>query len=189
MKEVTQKEFFLADRLDAVGTDNGSNFVRAVELMLNENVTEEHVRCACHTLQLSVKNAIEVRASSPCKSVTFFLFSFQTVQPVVELVELFRKIVNTISGSPVLLKALRDKQNNPDLCFQFELLTSDGNETYSEQQMDEEESDEVGDELQSGDANEFLHWGADKESYQGHCYAMEFNLFHVSASCRTERSN
>ena len=45
-------------------TDNGSNFVRAVELMLSENVTEEHIRCACHTLQLSVKKAIEVRNSS-----------------------------------------------------------------------------------------------------------------------------
>ena len=31
VKEVTQKEFFLADRLDADGTDNGSNFIRAVE--------------------------------------------------------------------------------------------------------------------------------------------------------------
>lgn len=71
--------------------------------------------------------------------------------------------MNTISSSPVLLKALRDKQNNPDLCFQFELLTSDGNEMYSEQQMDEEESEEVGDELQSDDANEFLHWGRTKK--------------------------
>ena len=35
VKEVTQKEFFLADRLDAVGRDKGSNFVKAVELMLS----------------------------------------------------------------------------------------------------------------------------------------------------------
>ena len=47
VKEVTQKEFFLADKLDTVGTDNGSNFVRAVELILSENVTAKHIWCAC----------------------------------------------------------------------------------------------------------------------------------------------
>lgn len=58
---MAQKDFFLADKLDAVATDNGANFVKAVELMLSRNVTEEHVRCACHTLQLSIKTALEVR--------------------------------------------------------------------------------------------------------------------------------
>eukprot|EP00731_Ephydatia_muelleri_P029103 Em0020g747a len=42
IKNVTQKDFFLADRLDAVTTDNGTNFVRAVDLMLSQNITEEH---------------------------------------------------------------------------------------------------------------------------------------------------
>ena len=54
---MVQIDFFLADKLDAVAT----NFVKAVELMLSSNVTEEHVRCACHTLQLSIKTALEVR--------------------------------------------------------------------------------------------------------------------------------
>ena len=40
---MAQKDFFLADKLDAVATDNGANFVNAVELMLSSNDTEEHV--------------------------------------------------------------------------------------------------------------------------------------------------
>ena len=56
---MAQKDFFLAD--NAVATDNGANFVNTVELMLSSNDTEEHVCCACHTLQLSIKTALEVR--------------------------------------------------------------------------------------------------------------------------------
>ena len=49
-------KYTLDDRLDAIATDNGANFVAAVEE--NENgVCEEHVRCACHTLQLSKKKS------------------------------------------------------------------------------------------------------------------------------------
>ena len=39
------------DRLDAITTDNGANFVAAVEELLETGICEEHVRCACHTLQ------------------------------------------------------------------------------------------------------------------------------------------
>ena len=45
IKNVTQKDFFLADRLDAVTTDNGTNFVRAVDLMLSHVV-----RCKLYEL-------------------------------------------------------------------------------------------------------------------------------------------
>lgn len=83
------------------------------------------------------------------------------------MVELFRKIVNTISGSPVLLKALRDKQNNPNLSFQFELPSSDDHGMPPDHH---EESDEELSEMQSADTSmvhesdhEFLHWGVTKK--------------------------
>eukprot|EP00731_Ephydatia_muelleri_P009005 Em0004g1343a len=151
IKNVTQKDFFLADRLDAVTTDNGTNFVRAVDLMLSQNITEEHVRCACHTLQLSIKNALEF------------------IKPVAELIDLFKRIVNTISGSPVLLKALRDKQNNPNLAFQFE---SQHDEAQSIDEEDGYDDSIAQDELQTSievgiDDSlmncEYLHWGRTKK--------------------------
>ena len=46
--------------MDGVASDNGANFVKAVELTLSSNVTEEHVRCACHTLQFSIKTGKEL---------------------------------------------------------------------------------------------------------------------------------
>ena len=167
IKNVTQKDFFLADRLDAVTTDNGTNFVRAVDLMLSQNITEEHVRCACHTLQLSIKNALEVRIYA------LFLFTtdsmLQFIKPVAELIDLFKRIVNTISGSPVLLKALRDKQNNPNLAFQFE---SQHDEAQSIDEEDGYDDSIAQDELQTSievgiDDSlmncEYLHWGRTKK--------------------------
>ena len=50
-------KYTLDDRLDAIATDNGANFVAAVEDLLENRVCEEHVRCACHTLQLSKKKS------------------------------------------------------------------------------------------------------------------------------------
>ena len=71
---------------------------------------------------------------------------------------------NTISGSPVLLKALQDKQNNPNLSFRFELPSSDDHRMPNEQQMDEESDEELS-EMQSADESdhEFLHWGVTKK--------------------------
>ena len=47
------------DRLDAIAKDNGANFVATMEDLLENGICEEHVRCACHTLQLSIKNHID----------------------------------------------------------------------------------------------------------------------------------
>ena len=64
-----------------------------------------------------------------------------------------------------MLKALQDKQNNPNLSFQFELPLSDDHRMSHEQQMDEEEIDEELSEMQSADESdhEFLHWGGTKK--------------------------
>ncbi|KAL5496198.1 hypothetical protein EMCRGX_G012436 [Ephydatia muelleri] len=40
-------------------SDQGANFVAAVRLLIEEGVGEEQVRCSCHKLQLSIKNALE----------------------------------------------------------------------------------------------------------------------------------
>ena len=87
-----------------------------------------------------------------CSSVTFSLSINSTALTKFEplSVELFRKIVNTISGSPVLLKALRDKQNNPNLSFQFELPSSDDHGMPPDHH---EESDEELSEMQSADTS------------------------------------
>ena len=60
MKNLTNVEFMLENRLDAITSDQGANFIAAVKLLLEEGVTEEQVRCACHKLQLSIKNSLEV---------------------------------------------------------------------------------------------------------------------------------
>ena len=52
-------KYTLDDRLDAIATDNGANFVATMEDLLENGICEEHVRYACHTLQLSIKNHID----------------------------------------------------------------------------------------------------------------------------------
>ena len=39
--------------------DQGPNFIADVQLLI-EGVSEEHVRCACHKLKLSIMNTLEV---------------------------------------------------------------------------------------------------------------------------------
>ena len=50
LNEVGAK-YTLDDRLDAIATDNGANFVAAVEELMVNGICKEHVRCGCHTLQ------------------------------------------------------------------------------------------------------------------------------------------
>lgn len=50
----------VGDRVDAVNTDNGANFAAAIEILLELGRIEEVLRCVCHTLQLSIKTALEV---------------------------------------------------------------------------------------------------------------------------------
>ena len=58
LNEVGAK-YTLDDRLDAIATDNGANFVAAVEEFMENGICEEHVCCARHILQLSIKNHID----------------------------------------------------------------------------------------------------------------------------------
>ena len=86
LNEVGAK-YTLDDKLDAIATDNGANFVAAVEELMVNGICEEHVRCACHTLQLSIKNHIDPpklkNAPAP-------------INPTSELIATFRKLVNKI---------------------------------------------------------------------------------------------
>ena len=64
VKEMANTQFML---VDAIASDQGANFVAAVRLLIEEGVSEEQVRCSCHKLQLSIKNALEVYAcTSTC---------------------------------------------------------------------------------------------------------------------------
>ena len=60
VKDLVNVEFMLENRLDSISTDQGANFIAAVQLLI-EGVSEEQVRCACHKLQLSIKNSLEVK--------------------------------------------------------------------------------------------------------------------------------
>ena len=51
-------KYTLDDRLDAIATDNGANFVAAWKTCWRMGYVK-NMRCACHTLQLSIKNHID----------------------------------------------------------------------------------------------------------------------------------
>ena len=87
-------KYTLDDRLDAIATDNGANFVAAVEELLETGICEEHVRCACHTLQLSIKNYIYPAKPKNAPAAP--------TNPTSDLVSTFRKLVNKIHASPLM---------------------------------------------------------------------------------------
>ena len=55
IKDCTQLRYQMGTRLDSITTDNGANFKAAVQILLNEDITEENPACACHTFSLVVK--------------------------------------------------------------------------------------------------------------------------------------
>ena len=61
VNDLVNVEFMLENRLDSISTDQGANFITAVQLLIEEGVSEEQVRCACHKLLLSIKNSLEVK--------------------------------------------------------------------------------------------------------------------------------
>ena len=102
LNEVGAK-YTLDDRLDAIATDNGANFVAAVEELMENGICEEHVLCcSCHTLQLSIKNHIDPpkpkNAPAPTNATS-------------ELIATFRKLVNKIHASPLLTENLCTAQS------------------------------------------------------------------------------
>ena len=78
----------LDDRLDAITTDNGANVVAVMEDLLENGICEEHGRCACHILQLSIKNHIDPPKPKNGSASTNS-----------ELIGIFCKLVNKIHGS------------------------------------------------------------------------------------------
>ena len=59
MVEGVTAHFQLGSRTDCVTTDNGSNFVSAIEDLVERGVTEEDARCVCHTFNLLVRSALD----------------------------------------------------------------------------------------------------------------------------------
>eukprot|EP00731_Ephydatia_muelleri_P008632 Em0004g970a len=116
VKDLVNVEFMLENRLDSISTDQGDNFIAAVQLLIEEGVSEEQVRCACHKLQLLIKNSLEEKST-----------------PAYALVCLFRTITTTINNSPMLLDALKKRQHNP------ELLIIDSDKSGDEECSDNEE--------------------------------------------------
>jgi hypothetical protein len=64
IRKLSNVEWCLGEKLDAIASDHGSNFRAAVDELVNDRVAEESIRCSCHKLQLSIKGAIEVISQS-----------------------------------------------------------------------------------------------------------------------------
>eukprot|EP00731_Ephydatia_muelleri_P003566 Em0001g3566a len=117
VKDLVNVEFMLENRLDSISTDQGANFIAAVQLLIEEGASEEQVRCACHKLQLSIKNSLEEKSTPSAYA----------------LVCLFRTITTTINNSPLLLDALKKRQHSP------EQLIIDSDKSGDEECSDNEE--------------------------------------------------
>lgn len=76
INKLSNVDWSLGDKLDGIASDSGSNFRSAVKMLVEDGVAEESIRCSCHTLQLSIKGAIEVRV----KTNFFFVFNVQCLK-------------------------------------------------------------------------------------------------------------
>ena len=121
-------KYTLDDRLDAIATDNGANFVAAMEDLLENGLCEEHVRCACHTLQLSIKNHFDPPKPKNASAST---------NATSELIAVFRKLVNKIHGCSLLTENLRSAQSGGPI---INLLVEDEQDD-GEHQVNEGASD------------------------------------------------
>ena len=115
-------KYTLDDRLDAIATDDGANVVAAVEELMENGICEEHVCCACHTLQLSIKNHIDPRkpknATAPTNATS-------------ELIATFCKLVNKIHAFPLLTEIMLTAQSSgqsAELVVEIQGQEDDGNE-------------------------------------------------------------
>ena len=85
VKEMANTEFMLENCLDAIASDQGANFVAAVRLLIEEGVGEEQVRCSCHKLQLSIKNALEVCMDTCMTIITAFIQRYTLSRKIIAL--------------------------------------------------------------------------------------------------------
>ena len=84
--------------MTAIATNNGANYVAAVEELLERGICEEHVHCACHTLQLSIKNYIDPPKPKNAPAAP--------TNPTSDLVSTFLKLLNKIHTSPLMTENL-----------------------------------------------------------------------------------
>eukprot|EP00731_Ephydatia_muelleri_P001200 Em0001g1200a len=122
VKGLVNTEFMLENRLDAIASDQGANFVAAIRKLIEEGVSEEQVRCSCHKLQLSIKNSLEVKNC-----------------PSASLIERFRTISCNINNSPMLLDALKKSQQGTDLGCLMDESQEDDDGVQSEDESHEDD--------------------------------------------------
>jgi hypothetical protein len=79
------EEWNISKKVKCLLTDNGANFRCAAKLLEASNSIEDSVRCSCHTLQLTIADAV---------------FNNPQSSPLINLV---RDLVNRIRDSPLLL--------------------------------------------------------------------------------------
>ena len=92
-------------------------------------ICEEHVWCACHTLQLSIKNHIDPPKPKNAPA---------PINPTSELIATFRKLVNKIHSSPLLTENLRTAQSGgPAAEVIVEIPEDDVNEGSSQEGADD----------------------------------------------------
>ena len=94
-------------------TDNGANFVSCADKLRAKHVISDHIRCACHTIQLSVDDVVKKCAA------------------IKDVIEHCRLIASTFRNSPTLTSAFEHlqekyKQQHPDykpLVLQKDVVT------------------------------------------------------------------
>jgi hypothetical protein len=59
LKSILQQNFEFDNRVHRVVTDEGANFLKGADYLLQLEVVREHIRCACHRIQLAFKGAVE----------------------------------------------------------------------------------------------------------------------------------
>jgi hypothetical protein len=57
LREVLETQLGVGRKVHCVTTDEGQNFLAAVEMLKSGEVIKESIRCACHRVQLMMKNA------------------------------------------------------------------------------------------------------------------------------------
>ena len=93
--------------------------------LLETGICEEHVRCACHTLQLFIKNYIDPAKPKNAPA--------GPTNPTSDLVSTFQKLVNKIHASPLMTENLSTAQIGGPAAEQRQmkitLMTLSGNQT------------------------------------------------------------
>jgi hypothetical protein len=76
LRVVLEDQLCLSSKLHCIVTDEGKNFLSAVQTLTDMEVLRESLRCACHRIQLTVKRAL---MSSECAMLMGALKKAQTI--------------------------------------------------------------------------------------------------------------